>query len=106
MVDATIHEALDRQLEESIPMTIHLDPDTNHLIQQEVEAGHFRDAASLIHAAVRHLLVTREDLGHTREEIDAMLAKAAESLERGEGVDGEEFFVELEREEAELRRRG
>lgn len=87
-------------------MTIHLDPDTERLIRQEVKAGHFRDAASLIHAAVRHLLITREDLGYTREEIDAVLARAVESIERGEGVDGEEFFAELEREETELGGRG
>jgi Arc/MetJ-type ribon-helix-helix transcriptional regulator len=88
-----------------LPWTIRLDPETTQLIQQEVHSGHFRDAASLIHAAIRYLLVTREDLGHTREEIDAMLAGAVESLERGEGVDGEEFFLELKQEEAELRRR-
>jgi len=51
---------------------------------------------------VRHFLVTREGLGHTREEIDAMIAQAIDSLER---VDGEDFFVELEEEERELQRR-
>jgi len=86
-------------------MTINLDRDTERLIQQEIQAGHFGDAASLIGAAVRHLLVTREDLGYTREEIDAMLTKAVDSLERGEGVDGEAFFAELERDEAGLHRR-
>jgi len=37
-------------------------------------------------------VTTREDLGYTREEIDAMIAAAIDSLERGEGSDGEEFF--------------
>jgi len=87
-------------------MSIDVDRDTERLIEQEVHAGHFPDAASLIRAAVRHFLITREDLGYTREEIDALLAEAIASLERGEGVDGEEFFAELETEEAELRRRG
>jgi hypothetical protein len=53
---------------------------------------------------VRHFLITREDLGSSREQIDAMLAGAAASLERGEGVDGEEFFAGLEREERQLHR--
>jgi len=87
-------------------MTVQLTIDTERLIRREVEAGRFRDPASLIQAAVEHLLVTRESLGQTREEIDAMLAKAVDSLERGEGVDGVEFFTALEREEADLRRRG
>ncbi len=98
-----------RKLKNPVPvvfMIVDLDRETERLIQHEVEAGHFRDATSFIHAAVRHFLVTREDPGYTREEIDCMLAQAVESLERGEGVDGEEFFAELEREEAELRRRG
>ena len=34
-----------------------------------------------------------------------MIAQSIASLERGEGVDGEEFFAELEREERELQRR-
>jgi len=33
-----------------------------------------------------------------------MIDESIASLERGEGVDGEEFFAELEREERELRR--
>ena len=53
---------------------------------------------------MRHFLITREDLGSTREQIDAMIASAVASLERGEGVDGEEFFAELEREERQLHR--
>jgi hypothetical protein len=48
---------------------------------------------------VRHVPITLEYLGYTREEIDAMIAQSIASLERGEGVDGEEFFAELKREE-------
>ncbi len=33
-----------------------------------------------------------------------MIAEAIASLERGEGVDGEEFFAELQRQESDLRR--
>ena len=85
-------------------MTIDLDKETQRLIDQELQAGRFRDAAALVGAAVRHFLITREDLGYTREEIDAMIAQSIASLERGEGVDGEEFFAELAREERNLQR--
>src|ERR1017187_7628786 len=74
------------------------------LIELEIQAGGFRDASAFVSAAVRHFLITRADLGSTREQIDAMLASAVSSLERGEGVDGEEFFAELEREEHQLHR--
>ena len=50
-------------------------------------------------------ITTTEDLGYTREQIDAMIAEAIASLERGECVDGEEFFAELETQESDLQRR-
>ncbi len=85
-------------------MSIDLDNETQRLIEQEIQAGRFRDAAGFVGAAVRHFLITREDLGYTREQIDAMIAEAIASLERGEGVEGEEFFAKLESEERELHR--
>jgi Arc/MetJ-type ribon-helix-helix transcriptional regulator len=86
-------------------MSIDLDKETQRIIEDELRAGRFPDAATFVGAAVKHFLITREDLGHTREEIDAMIAQAIDSLERDEGVDGEDFFVELEEEERELQRR-
>jgi Arc/MetJ-type ribon-helix-helix transcriptional regulator len=86
-------------------MTIRLDNETERLIHQELAAGRFPDATALVGAAVRHLLITREDLGYTREQLDTLLAESVASLERGEGVDGEEFFAGLERQEHELERR-
>ena len=84
-------------------MKIELDNETQRLIDQEIEAGRFPDAAALVGAAVRHLLITREDLGYTREQIDAMIAQSIASLERGQGVDGEEFFAVLEAAEQQRR---
>jgi len=81
-------------------------PKTNRQVEQEIRAGAFRDAAALVRAAVRHFLITREDLGSTRDQIDAMVACAVASLERGEGVDGEEFFAGLESEERQLHKQG
>ena len=86
-------------------MSIELDAQTQELIEKEIQAGRFQDAAEVVRAAVRHLIVTREDLGHSREEIDAMLGEAIRSLESGEGVDGEEFFAKWETEEREIERR-
>ena len=77
-------------------MKIELDNETKQLIDHEIEAGRFPDAAAVVGAAVRHLLITREDLGYTREQIDAMIAQSIASLGRGEGVEGEQFFGDLE----------
>jgi Arc/MetJ-type ribon-helix-helix transcriptional regulator len=85
-------------------MTIEPDKETKHLIEQEIQSGRFRDAATFVGAAVRHFLITREDIGYSKEEIDAMIAQAIGSLERGEGIDGEEFFAALEKEDGDLLR--
>ena len=37
-------------------MTIDLDKETQRLIERELQAGRFRDAAGFVGAAVRHLL--------------------------------------------------
>jgi Arc/MetJ-type ribon-helix-helix transcriptional regulator len=85
-------------------MAIQLDIDTLRLIEKEVAAGRFPDAAAFVGAAVRHFLITREDLGYTGEQLDAMIAGAIASLEDGEGIDGEEFFASLAKEEGELQK--
>ena len=85
-------------------MSIDVDSETRRLIEDELRAGRFHDAGALVGAAVRHFLLTRQDLGRTREEIDGMIAQAVDSLERGQGIDGEEFFAEIEKEERELQR--
>ena len=46
-------------------MSIDLDSETQRLIEREIQAGGFRDAAAFVGAAVRHFLITREDLGST-----------------------------------------
>ena len=51
-------------------MSIDLDQETQRLIELEIQAGGFRDASAFVSAAVRHFLITREDLGSTREQID------------------------------------
>ena len=86
-------------------MTIELDEETQRLIEGEVGAGHFIDAASFLGCTVKHFVALRQNLGYCRDQIEAMIADAVASLDRGEGMDGDEFFAQLENEEAELRRR-
>ena len=86
-------------------MTVDLDQETQQLIEREIRSGHFRDARELVGAAIRHMLITRDDLGYSRDEIDALIAQSIASLDRGEGSDGEEFFQNLERIEREERLR-
>jgi len=77
-------------------MDVKLDGETERLVQQEVAAGRFPDAAALVDTALHHYLIARE-LGeeYTREEIEAKIARGLAQLEAGEGIDGEEFFEQL-----------
>lgn len=46
--------------------------------------------------------ITRDLEQLRRRNLREMIARGLDSLRRGEGVDGHEFFAQLEREEAEL----
>ncbi len=79
-------------------MSIELDEETQRLIDQQIQSGRFADAESIVSAAVRHFVLAFGELDCTRDQLDKMIAEATASLESGEGVDGEEFFAELEEE--------
>jgi hypothetical protein len=53
---------------------------------------------------VRHFLITREDLGYSLWEIDTLIGESVASFQRGEAVDGDGLFEELEREENGIQR--
>jgi len=69
-------------------MSIDVDNGTQRLIERELAGGRFLDA--------------REG-PPAKEQLESMTSQAISSLDRGEGIDGEEFFAELEAEERALR---
>ncbi|HMD31906.1 MAG TPA: hypothetical protein VKG84_08340 [Candidatus Acidoferrales bacterium] len=85
---------------ETEDMQIKPDPDTEKLIEKELEEGRFPDASSLVGVALKHFLIARE-LGeeYTREQIGAKVDRGLAELEAGEGLDGEAFFEGLRRRE-------
>ena len=80
-------------------MGVELDQDTARLIAEELKAGRCRSAEEFIRRAVKHFVISRE-LGeeYTLEGIDDKISRGIASLERGEGVDGEQFLDTLEAE--------
>jgi len=86
-------------------MNIALDPETEKLVQAELQSGRFQDAAALIGTALKHFLIAREfGEEYTRDEVEAKIARGLSQLERGEGVEGDQFFEKLLRRGEELRR--
>ena len=80
-------------------MNIHLTPELETLVQNKVKTGRYNSASEVVREALRLF----EDRDRIRElqiqELRKKINRGWASLEHGEGVDGEEFFKALEREE-------
>ena len=85
-------------------MNVNLTTELEQLVQQKVKSGRYNSASEVVRDALR-LLADRDELMELRkQELRKKIAMGLDSLQRGEGIDGEEFFAGLEREELELER--
>jgi antitoxin ParD1/3/4 len=86
-------------------MNVNLTPELEELVHNKVKTGRYNSASEVVREALRlledHDKVRVAQLAEFRGEMDRRLA----SLDRGESIDGEEFFAELEREETAPRRK-
>ena len=83
-------------------MNIHLTPELEQLVQTKVKSGRYNSASEVVREALR-LLEERDQLTEFRKEvIRQQIDQGWNALRRGEGVDGEAFFAELERKEQAL----
>ena len=77
-------------------MNVSLTPELEQLIQEKVESGKYSSVSEVIREGLR-LLDERDRLRNERlAELKAKLRVGIEELDRGEGIDGEEVFAELE----------
>ena len=89
----------------SAVMNIHLTPELEALVQKKVKSGRYNSASEVVREALR-LFEERDRIRELKiQELRKKINEGWASLERGEGVDGEEFFKGLEREEQELGRK-
>jgi len=88
-------------------MNVSLTPELEKFVQDKVGSGRYTSASEVVREALR-LLEKREARLREREEalkaFQAELDRRLESLDRGEGIDGELVFARL-REKAEARRK-
>lgn len=86
-------------------MNVNLTPELETLVQKRVKTGRYNSASEVVREALRLF----EERDRVRElQIRVLRKKINEgwvSLERGEGLDGEEFFERLAREERALGRK-
>ena len=85
-------------------MNVHLTPELESLVQNKVKTGRYNSASEVVREALR-LFERREQIRELQvRELRKRINQGWASLERGEGVDGDEFFRLLEREERKRRR--
>jgi len=86
-------------------MNVHLTPELETLVQNKVKSGRYNSAGEVVRDALR-LFEERDRIRKLQiRELRQKINRGWASLERGQGVDGEEFFKGLEREEKELGRK-
>jgi antitoxin ParD1/3/4 len=86
-------------------MNVHLTPKLEQFVQKKVTNGPYNSVSEVVREALR-LLIERDELMALRKrELRRKIANGLDSLRRGDGIDGEEFFAQLEREEEELARK-
>ncbi len=81
----------------SASMTIRLTPDLESFVRSRVDSGHYRSVSEVIQEGLR-LLLARDDsvFGLAPAEARSQIQVGWEQAERGELVDGEDLFRELE----------
>ena len=85
-------------------MNITLAADLAAFVQLKLDSGRYHSASQVVGEALRLLAERDELVEHRKQEIRSGIAEGLSSLRRGEGIDGDEFFAQLEREERELER--
>jgi antitoxin ParD1/3/4 len=89
----------------ALPVNIHLTPELETLVLSKVKTGRYNSASEVVREALR-LFEQRDRIRELQiRELRKKINKGWASLERGEGIDGEEFFRGLERQERELWRK-
>jgi len=84
-------------------MNVHLTPELEQLVQNKVKTGRYNSASEVVREALR-LLEEHDQIRQMRlQEIRRKIQEGWDSLQRGEGIGGEEFMVQLD---AELGERG
>ncbi len=91
-------------------MNVSLTPELKKFVEDEIGDGLYQTASEVVRAGLRRL--KEEKVRHpceipaTLEELEAVIQKSIESLDRGEGVDGKEMFRQLRKKISRAQRRG
>lgn len=77
-------------------MNVHLTPDLEEIVNKKIAAGGFHSPDEVVGEALRLMQERDEVVAGREEQIRAGIAKGYASLERGEGIDADEAFRQLD----------
>lgn len=86
-------------------MTVNLTAELEQLVNNKVKSGSYTSASDVVREALRLLAERDERIESRKQELRKGITDGLDSLRRGEGIDGDEFFAQLEHEEQELETR-
>ena len=76
-------------------MNVSLTPELEQMVQGKVQTGRYNSASEVVREALR-LMDERDQLkAMQKEELRKKIAAGMQSLKEGKGIDGEEFFAQL-----------
>jgi len=88
-----------------IPVNVNLTPELETFVLNKVKTGRYNSASEVVREALR-LFEERDYIRQLQiQELRKKISKGWASLERGEVVDGDEFFRALAREEKAMARK-
>ena len=76
-------------------MNVSLTPELEQMVQGKVQTGRYNSASEVVREALR-LMDERDRMKEMhKEELRKKIAAGLKSLEEGKGIDGEEFFAQM-----------
>ena len=85
-------------------MNVSLTPELEKPVQKKVQSGMYYSASEVIREALR-LLQDHDELRERRlQAVREQIDRGIQQLDRGEGIDGQEFFEDLKRKGKQRRR--
>ena len=88
----------------SIAMTIHLKPDLEDLVKQDLQRGSYQSVDEYVQRAIEILHEEEELLAHEKDAIAEQIASGLAPLDRGEGIPGEVAHARLQQRKADFLR--
>ena len=85
-------------------MNVHLTPELEKLVHGKIRSGRYNSASEVVREALRLMEERDQLLALRKREISKQIAQGLESLGRGQGIEGEEAFQQLDRRHRQVRR--